>query len=69
MLKEEVVEAIKDGRFHIWPVKTIEQGIEVLTGVSAGERLSDGTYPEGTINYIVQQRLSDMANLIKEYRD
>ncbi|MCW3988733.1 MAG: AAA family ATPase [Candidatus Bathyarchaeota archaeon] len=68
MLKEEVVEAIKEGRFHIWPVKTIDEGIEVLTGVEAGEMQHDGSYPEGTIHQIVQDRLDKMAELIKEYK-
>ncbi|MCW3991679.1 MAG: AAA family ATPase [Candidatus Bathyarchaeota archaeon] len=67
MLKEEVVEAVREGRFHIYPVKTINEGIEVLTGVRAGKRLPDGTYEEGTINYQVQKRLSEMAERIKEY--
>jgi len=69
MLKEEVVEAIKEGKFHIYPVKTICEGIEVLTGVKAGDRRPDGTYEEGTINYIVQKRLFEMAELIKEYKE
>ena len=67
MLKEEVVDAIKTGKFHIYPVKTIDEGIEVLTGVKAGERMVDGTYEEGTINYIVQKRVMEMAERIKEY--
>jgi predicted ATP-dependent protease len=69
MLKEEVVKAIKEGRFHIYPVKTINEGIEVLTGERAGERRQDGTYEEGTINYLVQRRLTEMAERIKEYRE
>jgi len=69
MLKEEVVEAIKEGRFHIYPVKTIDEGIEVLTGEKAGERRPDGSFEEGTINYISQKRLSEMAELVKEYRE
>jgi len=69
MLKEEVVEAIKEGRFHIYPVKTINEGIEVLTGERAGERQPDGSYEEGTINHLVQKRLTEMAERIKEYRE
>ncbi|RLC66207.1 MAG: ATP-dependent protease, partial [Chloroflexi bacterium] len=69
MLKEEVVEAIREGRFHIYPVKTINEGIEVLTGIPAGERQPDGSYPVGTINHLVNMRLSDMAAKIKPYRD
>jgi len=67
MLKEEVVDAIKSGKFHIYPVKTIDEGIEVLTSVKAGERRPDGTYEEGTINNLVQKRLLEMAERIKEF--
>jgi len=67
MLKEEVVEAIKEGKFHIYPVKTIDEGIEVLTGVPAGEQSDEGVYPEGTINGLVQRRLDELAKISKEY--
>jgi predicted ATP-dependent protease len=67
-LKEEVVDVIKEGRFHIYPVRTIDEGIEVLTGVKAGERRPDGTYEEGTIHRLAQMRLSEMAELIKEFK-
>jgi lon-related putative ATP-dependent protease len=67
MLKEEVVDAIKGGKFHIYPVKTIDEGIEVLTGVPAGELGEDGTYPADTINYLVQRRLDELAEISKEY--
>lgn len=69
MLKEEVLEAIKKGGFHIYPVKTIDEGIEVLTGVKAGAKLPDGSYEEGTINSFVQKRLAEMAEKVKEYAD
>jgi predicted ATP-dependent protease len=67
MLREDVVEAVKSGAFHIYEVKTIDQGIEVLTGVPAGERLSDGTFPEGTVNYLVDRRLREYAERLREY--
>jgi len=67
MLKEEVVEAVKEGKFNIYSVKTIDEGIEVLTGTKAGERRADGTYEEGTVNYIVDKQLRDMAEKLKEY--
>ena len=67
MLREEVVDAIKEGRFHVYPVRTIDEGIEILTGIKAGERRSDGTYEEGTVNDLVQKRLMEMAERIKEY--
>ena len=65
MLREDVVEAIKEGKFHIYPVGSIDQGVEVLTGVAAGEPDEDGGYPEGSINYLVQSRLDEMAELMK----
>jgi len=65
MLKEEVVEAIKEGRFHIYPVKTIDEGIEILTGVQAGELKEDETWTEGSINYLVQKNLDDMAEKVE----
>jgi predicted ATP-dependent protease len=69
MLKEEVVEAVRAGKFHIYPVKTIDEGIEILTGVKAGERKSDGTYEEGTVNYKVNLHLQEMAEKMKEYAE
>jgi lon-related putative ATP-dependent protease len=67
MLKEEVVDAIKEGMFHVYPVKTIDEGIEVLTGVPAGELRDDGIYPEDTINHLVQRKLDELAEITKEY--
>jgi lon-related putative ATP-dependent protease len=67
MLKEEVVEAVKAGQFHIYSVKTIGEGIEVLTGVKAGERRKDGTFEDGTVNYRVNRQLKTMAEKLKEF--
>jgi len=67
MLKQEVIDAVNEGKFHIYPVKTVDEGIQVLTGVEAGQRKEDGTFPEGTIHYLVNQKLKDMANLLREY--
>ena len=67
MLREEVVEAVRNEQFHIYAAKTIDEGIEVLTGVSAGERQKDGTYPEGTVNYLVDKRLNDMAERLRGF--
>ena len=47
MLDEEVIQAVAEGKFHIWAVDSVDQGIEILTGVPAGERQPDGTYPGG----------------------
>ncbi len=67
MLRKEVVEAVKEGKFHIYPVKTIDEGIEILTGVEAGERLPDGGFKEGTVNDLVDKRLRELGKKIKEY--
>ncbi len=58
MLHSEVLEAVKAGRFHIYAVRTIEEGIEVLTGMPAGERDSTGEYTEGSIFRLVEQKLA-----------
>jgi predicted ATP-dependent protease len=67
MLREDVVKAVQEGQFHIYQAKTIDEGIEILTGVSAGERLADGSYPDGTINYLVDKRLRDLVEGMKGY--
>jgi predicted ATP-dependent protease len=67
MLREDVVEAVQEGRFHIYAVRTIDEGIEILTGVPAGERRPDGTYPEGTVNYLVDRRLKELAQSLRGF--
>lgn len=57
MLKESVVEAAREGKFHIYAVNTVEEGIELLTGMKAGRRKDDGTFEEDTINYRVEEAL------------
>jgi lon-related putative ATP-dependent protease len=66
MLKEEVVEAIKDGKFHIYSVKTIDEGIEILTGVTAGKLEEDGSWTEDSVNYLVQNNLDQMAEKVEK---
>jgi predicted ATP-dependent protease len=67
MLREDVIKAVQDGQFHIYTVKTIDEGIEVLTGISSGERQQDGTYPEGTLNYLVNKQLREFAERLKNF--
>ena len=67
MLREDVVKAVHEGKFHIYEVKTVDEGIGILTGVPAGERQADGTYPEGTVNYRVDKRLGELAEGLKGY--
>ena len=66
MLRQEVVDAVKKGQFHIWAVSTIDEGIEVLTGIPAGVK-TDGGYPTGTVNYTVDKNLREMANRLKSF--
>jgi len=68
MLKEEIVDAVKAGQFHLYAVKTIDEGMEVLTGVKAGERREDGTFENGTVNHKVDTRLKNMAEKLREFQ-
>jgi ATP-dependent Lon protease len=68
MLREEVVNAVKEGKFHIYSVKTIDQGIELLTGVKAGEKFKDGNYPAGTVNFLVNEKLKQLAQYWKNFQ-
>lgn len=68
MLKEEILEAAAQGKFTIYPVKTIDEGIEVLTGVPAGKRLANGSYEKMTVNFLVNKRLQEMAETVREYQ-
>ena len=67
MLREDVVEAVKEGKFHIYAVKNVDEGVEVLTGVPAGDRQPDGSYPEGTVNYLVDKRLQELAQSMRGF--
>jgi len=67
MLREEVIEAVAKGQFHIWPIKHIEQGIEILTGRRAGGRTAEGKFEEGTVFGVVDNRLREMVKKLKEF--
>ncbi len=62
-LSDEIIEAVKNKLFHIYSVSTIEEGIEVLTGVPAGKKDSNGHFPAGTINYLVYEKLKKYAKI------
>jgi predicted ATP-dependent protease len=66
MLKKDVIGAIKEGRFSIYPIDRVEEGLEILTGMPAGTLQEDGTYPEGTINHLVVKRLTEISEAMKE---
>ena len=63
MVHRRVVEAVDEGKFQIYPVETIDQGIEILSGLTAGERGADGHFPEDSFNRRVETRLLELAEL------
>jgi lon-related putative ATP-dependent protease len=67
MLRHDVVQAVNDGQFHIYPVRTVDEGISLLTGREAGERGPDGKYPEGTVYYEVDRRLRELAEQLRGF--
>jgi len=66
MLRTDVRQAVAEGRFHLYPVRTVDEGIEILTGMPAGELGEDGLYPEGTVHARVMARLNEIAENLKE---
>jgi lon-related putative ATP-dependent protease len=68
MLKKEVVDAVKAGKFHIFPVKTIEQGIEILTGVTAGNQSTDGSFEKDSVYDRVDRRLRELAETARRFQ-
>lgn len=69
MVKQEVVDAVRDGKFFIYPIDRVEEGLEIFTGMTMGVLRDDDTYPEGTINYLVAKRLEDLAAAQKDKKD
>ncbi len=67
MLHAEIVAAVKEGKFHVYPVRTIDEGIEILTGVEAGVPDADGAYPEGTVHGLVDRELQRLASGWKSF--
>lgn len=67
MLRKDVVDAIRKNKFHVYAVKTIDEGIEILTYKKAGELKPDGTYPKGTINAMVNDKLKELAEGLKKF--
>jgi hypothetical protein len=63
----EIKEAVRNGQFHIYAVSSIDEGMEVLTGVAAGERDSEGHYPEGSINNLVAKKLRQFSEQLRQF--
>lgn len=67
MLREDVVEAIRDKNFQVYAVKTVDEGVEILTGVKAGKQFPDGTFEPGTVHFLAARRLQEYANDWREF--
>ena len=67
MLRPDVAEAIQGGQFHLYPIATVDEGIEILTGVKAGERQPGGTFEKATVNSLVDKRLQELAEGMKKF--
>jgi lon-related putative ATP-dependent protease len=69
MLRQDVVEAAEAGQFHVYPVQTVDQAVDLLTGVPAGARDAEGDWPEGSINQRVEARLIELAERQRDFAD
>ncbi len=67
MLRDDVVEAVAAGQFHVWPVRTVDDGIALLTGIEAGERDETGAYPPDSVNGRVDRKLHDLADKLQRF--
>ena len=65
-LSDEIIESVKSGKFHIYAISTIEEGIEILTGVPAGKRDKNGNFPAGSVNYLAYEKLKKYSKAAKE---
>jgi lon-related putative ATP-dependent protease len=69
MLKSEVIEAVKQGKFTIYAIEKVDEGLEIMTGIPVGELREDGTYPEGTVNFLVVKRLTEIAESMEKKKE
>jgi len=67
MLREDILDAVANAKFHIWPIARIEQGVELLTGIPAGTRNGSGRFEDHTVFARVDDRLREMARMMKDY--
>ncbi len=67
-LNDDVIKAVKDGMFHIYAIKNIDEGIELLTGVPAGKKNKNGEYTVGTVNYLVNEKLKKYSSKTENER-
>jgi len=65
MLDDEVIQAVSDGKFDVWPISNVDEGMALLTGLEMGERMDDGTFPEGTINHTAIARFAEFGEAVR----
>ena len=61
MLKGQIIDAVRQGKFAVYAVEHADEALEILTGVQAGVRQEDGTYPEDTLNWLVEKKLKELT--------
>ena len=66
MLKHEVVQAVEEGKFHVWAISTIDEGIELLTGIPAGKRLKNGSFSKNSVHYLVDKRIEALNKILSK---
>jgi predicted ATP-dependent protease len=69
MLREDVVQSVADGKFHVYQVSSVDEALELLTGVPSGERAEDGSYPEGAVHNLIDKKLTEMAETMRHAGD
>jgi lon-related putative ATP-dependent protease len=69
MLKKDVVDAVREGKFTIFPIEHVDQGLEIMTGMRVGEMTAEGTYPEGTVNRLVVERLNAITQAFEKKKE
>lgn len=69
MLKQEIVDAVNDGKFSVYAIERVEEGLEILTGMTVGEMQPDGSYPEGTLNALVVKRLTELSDVLEKKKE
>lgn len=69
MLRRDVLDAVEKGQFTVYTIERMEEGLELLTGMEAGELKEDGTYPEGTINHLVMKRLTEISEAVEKKKE
>jgi predicted ATP-dependent protease len=67
MLRQDVVDAVAGGQFHVYPIETADEGIEILTGMAAKDRDASGQFAEGSFNRLVEVRLLALAEAWQEF--